>query len=72
MSNAQRYSLLAEQLAETGVDIEAAKSALKQQRIETPSWGYANSGTRFKVYPWPGAARSVPEKLDDAALGRNQ
>lgn len=68
MSNAQRYSLLAEQLAETGVDIEAAKSALKQQRIETPSWGYANSGTRFKVYPWPGAARSVPEKLDDAAL----
>ena len=49
MSNAQRYSLLAEQLAETGVDIEAAKSALKQQRIETPSWGYANSGTRFKV-----------------------
>ncbi len=68
MSNAQRYSLLAEALAETGVNIEAAKSALKTQKIETPSWGYANSGTRFKVYPWPGAARTVEEKLDDAAL----
>ena len=23
---------------------------LKAQRIETPSWGYADSGTRFKVF----------------------
>lgn len=68
MSNAQRYSQLAEALAETGVNIEAAKAAIKAQKIETPSWGYANSGTRFKVYPWPGAARTVEEKLDDAAL----
>jgi L-rhamnose isomerase / sugar isomerase len=37
-------------------------------RIETPSWGYGNSGTRFHVYPWPGAARTVYERLDDAAL----
>jgi L-rhamnose isomerase/sugar isomerase len=36
--------------------------------IETPSWGYGNSGTRFHVYPWPGAARTVWERLDDAAL----
>jgi L-rhamnose isomerase/sugar isomerase len=36
--------------------------------IETPSWGYGNSGTRFHVYPWPGAARTVRERLDDAAL----
>jgi L-rhamnose isomerase / sugar isomerase len=36
--------------------------------IETPSWGYGNSGTRFHVYPWPGAARSVEERIDDAAL----
>jgi L-rhamnose isomerase / sugar isomerase len=27
-----------------------------------------NSGTRFHVYPWPGAARTVWERLDDAAL----
>src|SRR4051794_4401039 len=36
--------------------------------IETPSWGYGNSGTRFHVYPWPGAARTAWERVDDAAL----
>src|SRR5438034_1584427 len=36
--------------------------------IETPSWGYGNSGTRFHVFPWPGAARTVWERIDDAAL----
>jgi L-rhamnose isomerase/sugar isomerase len=36
--------------------------------IETPSWGYGNAGTRFHVYPWPGAARTVWERIDDAAL----
>ncbi|WP_237724623.1 L-rhamnose isomerase [Deinococcus alpinitundrae] len=41
--------------------------ALKSQRIETPSWGYGNSGTRFKTFAAPGAARDIWEKLDDAA-----
>ena len=41
--------------------------ALKAQRIETPSWGYGNSGTRFKTFAAPGAARNIWEKLDDAA-----
>ncbi|WP_433872891.1 L-rhamnose isomerase [Saccharopolyspora sp. CA-218241] len=36
-------------------------------RIETPSWGYANSGTRFKVFAQPGVPRTVHEKIDDAA-----
>src|SRR2546428_4563184 len=27
-------------------------------RVETPSWGYGNSGTRFKVFGQPGAART--------------
>ncbi len=35
--------------------------------IETPSWGYANSGTRFGVFPQPGVPRTVYEKLADAA-----
>jgi L-rhamnose isomerase/sugar isomerase len=61
------YQLLAERLEEQGIDIEAVKVALKQQRIETPSWGYANSGTRFKAFPWPGAASTTREKIDDAA-----
>ncbi len=44
------------------------KAALKTQRLETPSWGYGNSGTRFKTFAVPGAARNVWEKLEDAAL----
>ena len=42
-------------------------AALSRQRIETPSWGYGNSGTRFKTFAAPGAARDVYEKIDDAA-----
>src|SRR4051794_17777016 len=42
-------------------------AALRQLAIETPSWGYADSGTRFGVFPQPGRPRDVFEKLDDAA-----
>jgi L-rhamnose isomerase / sugar isomerase len=41
---------------------------LASLKIETPSWGYGNAGTRFHVYPWPGAARTVHERIADAAL----
>lgn len=44
------------------------KKALRQQWIETPSWAYGNTGTRFKVFKAPGAARDAYEKVDDAAL----
>jgi L-rhamnose isomerase / sugar isomerase len=46
----------------------AVLEQLKALEIETPSWGYGNSGTRFHVFPWPGAARTVWERIDDAAL----
>jgi L-rhamnose isomerase/sugar isomerase len=41
---------------------------LRGLEIETPSWGYGNSGTRFHVYPWPGAARDARERIADAGL----
>jgi len=44
------------------------KQALRQQWLETPSWAYGNTGTRFKVFKNPGAARDPYEKIDDAAL----
>jgi L-rhamnose isomerase / sugar isomerase len=50
------------------VDETALLRQLAQLEIETPSWGYGNSGTRFHVYPWPGAARNVQERIADAAL----
>jgi L-rhamnose isomerase / sugar isomerase len=46
----------------------AALEKVGALEIETPSWGYGNSGTRFHVFPWPGAARTVRERIDDAAL----
>jgi L-rhamnose isomerase/sugar isomerase len=42
--------------------------ALRAQRIETPSWAYANSGTRFKVFPQEGVPRDPYEKVADAAV----
>ena len=47
---------------------DRALDELARLEIETPSWGYGNSGTRFHVYPWPGAARTVWERVADAGL----
>jgi L-rhamnose isomerase/sugar isomerase len=48
-------------------NLSAVREALRRQRIETPSWAYGNSGTRFKVFPQPGVARNPYEKIEDAA-----
>ncbi|MFF7981834.1 L-rhamnose isomerase [Streptomyces sp. NPDC007901] len=48
-------------------DLAAVKAALKTQAVETPSWAYGNSGTRFKVFAQQGVPRTPKEKLDDAA-----
>lgn len=68
MSYKAAYQVLVEDLEQKGINVEEVKSALKNQKIETPSWGYANSGTRFKAFPWPGAAVTTRQKIDDAAL----
>ena len=61
------YDALADQLSDRGVNVSSVESALREQRIETPSWGYGNSGTRFKVFPLPGVPRNPFEKFEDAA-----
>ncbi|MFV2173266.1 L-rhamnose isomerase [Actinomadura sp. LOL_016] len=48
-------------------DTSAVKDALRRQQIETPSWAYGNSGTRFKVFAQQGVPRTPQEKIDDAA-----
>ena len=45
----------------------AAEAALSRLEIETPSWGYGDSGTRFATFQQPGRPRDVFERLDDAA-----
>jgi L-rhamnose isomerase/sugar isomerase len=68
MKTLPAYDSLAAGLQSTGLDVECIKTALKTQHIETPSWGYSNSGTRFKTFPWAGAAKTLPQKLQDAAF----
>lgn len=62
------HSDIEQRLQEQGVDVAAVSAAIQRFNLETPSWGYGNSGTRFKVFPWPGAARNLREKLEDAAI----
>lgn len=62
-----RYAHFAEQMAQEGIDLNAVKERLKSQVIETPSWGYADSGTRFGVFRQAGVPRTVHEKIADAA-----
>jgi L-rhamnose isomerase/sugar isomerase len=40
---------------------------LEQQAIELPSWAFANSGTRFRVFGQAGVPRDPFEKIADAA-----
>ncbi len=63
----QEYALLAQRLSDTGIDVASVEARLKAQQVETPSWGYADSGTRFGVFRMPGAPRTVEEKFADAA-----
>ncbi|MFJ9722267.1 L-rhamnose isomerase [Streptomyces sp. NPDC101209] len=48
-------------------ELAAVKTVLKTQAVETPSWAYGNSGTRFKVFAQQGVPRTPQEKLADAA-----
>ncbi|MGW1952774.1 L-rhamnose isomerase [Streptomyces sp. NPDC001920] len=48
-------------------ELAAVKAALKTQAVETPSWAYGNSGTRFKVFAQQGVPRTPQEKVDDAS-----
>src|SRR5258706_12379113 len=61
------YAVLKEQWAERGIDLDAVARKAMALRIETPSWAYANCGTRFGVVKDPAAPRDAYEKVADAA-----
>ncbi|HUG83043.1 MAG TPA: L-rhamnose isomerase [Euzebya sp.] len=48
-------------------EIATAKTVLRTQHIEVPSWAFGNSGTRFKVFAQAGVPRDPFEKVADAA-----
>jgi L-rhamnose isomerase / sugar isomerase len=45
---------------------EKVFNALETLRIELPSWGFANTGTRFGKFIQPAAATTTEEKFSDA------
>jgi len=61
------YDHLVARLRDEGRDVDAVERALAALVIETPSWGYGDSGTRFATFQQPGRPRDVFERLDDAA-----
>jgi L-rhamnose isomerase / sugar isomerase len=67
VSHTAAYQSLHDQLSDSGRDVAAVERALAALEIETPSWGYGDSGTRFGVFPQPGRPRDVFERIDDAA-----
>src|SRR5207248_712765 len=50
------------------MDRERLFQLLDQFKIETPSWGYADTGTRFGKFLQPAAASTIDEKLQDAGI----
>lgn len=47
---------------------ERVHAALDQFQIELPSWGFANTGTRFGKFQQAAAATTLEEKLGDAGM----
>jgi L-rhamnose isomerase/sugar isomerase len=45
---------------------EIVMKSLDSFQIESPSWGFANTGTRFGKFIQPAAATNIEEKLSDA------
>ena len=41
---------MSDSLEKQTLDIEAILEKIQQFTVETPSWGYGDSGTRFKVF----------------------
>ncbi|MGZ4222314.1 MAG: L-rhamnose isomerase [Solirubrobacteraceae bacterium] len=63
----REYDVLVDRLERGGRDVPGIERSLASLAVETPSWGYGDSGTRFGVFPQPGRPRDVFEKLEDAA-----
>jgi len=61
------YESLTSRLADKGLDVARIEREVAGFGVETPSWGYGDSGTRFGTFPQPGRPRDVFERIEDAA-----
>src|SRR5579875_3943658 len=66
-SSDAEYSLLVAKLEDRGTDVAEVERRLASLELETPSWGFGDSGTRFAVFSQPGRPRDVFERIADAA-----
>lgn len=66
MASNKEYKIWEERQKDRGIDVVKIRKRLKDLKIETPSWGYGDSGTRFQVFTQKGMPRNLYEKLDDA------
>ncbi len=48
------------------MDRDRVVALLDEFKVETPSWGYADTGTRFGKFHQPAAASTIDDKLQDA------
>lgn len=62
------YQVFESRQKDRGIDVGAIRGHIASLPIETPSWGYGDSGTRFKVFKRAGVPRDAFEKFEDAAM----
>lgn len=67
METNQEYNIWKENQKKRGINVAWVREQIKNFKVETPSWGYGDSGTRFKVFNQKGMPSTLFEKLDDAA-----
>ena len=63
----QHARRLLDEAADQGRDPQALLERMTSLRIEVPSWGFADTGTRFGKFLQPAAAKTTEEKFEDAA-----
>ena len=52
---------------QTRAELDRIRWATTELAVEIPSWGFVNTGTRFRVFPQAGVPRDAFEKVEDAA-----
>ncbi|NYF80967.1 L-rhamnose isomerase/sugar isomerase [Granulicella arctica] len=67
MRNLEAASMTANGVGELARVTERVWKALDEFRIEVPSWGFSNTGTRFGKFVQASAATNIEEKFADAA-----
>lgn len=62
----QHARRILDEVADQGRDPQALLERLTSLRIELPSWGFSDTGTRFGKFLQASAAHTMDEKLEDA------